>query len=175
MNLKQINNQMKSYINEASFIGNKCRNKLIELVNKNFLVKIPKENFLNIDITIKENGNIIYRDTEYKTEVEVTTEEQLQERYESFKEEVEILLKKKEVNFKTKRQNNEIVNLLVTILITLIIILVIYFSIKELLSGNLIGFIWIIIMIIYYIIPSLGSNLKNRYKQAYKFIKRLFK
>ena len=34
MNLKQINNQMKSYINEASFIGNKCRNKLIELVNK---------------------------------------------------------------------------------------------------------------------------------------------
>ena len=151
MNLKQINNQMKSYINEASFIGNKCRNKLIELVNK------------------------IYRDTEYKTEVEVTTEEQLQERYESFKEEVEILLKKKEVNFKTKRQNNEIVNLLVTILITLIIILVIYFSIKELLSGNLTGFIWIIIMIIYYIIPSLGSNLKNRYKQAYKFIKRLFK
>ena len=59
MNLKQINNQMKSYINEASFIGNKCRNKLIELVNKNFLVKIPKENFLNIDITIPENGNII--------------------------------------------------------------------------------------------------------------------
>ena len=140
---------------------------------ENFLAAIKNE---KIDLECrKENGNIIYRDTEYKTEVAVTTEEQLQERYESFKEEVEILLKNKEVNFKTKRQNNEIVNLLVTILITLIITLVIYFSVKELLNGNLTGFIWIIIMIIYYIIPSLGSNLKNRYKQAYKFIKRLFK
>lgn len=175
MNLKQINNQMKSYINEASFIGNRCRNKLIELVNKHFLVKIPKENFLNIDITVKENGNIIYRDTEYQTEEKVTNEGQLQERFAKFKEDVEVLLKKKEVNFETKRQNNEIINLLVTILITLVIILVIYFSVNELLSGNLTGFIWLIIMIIYYIIPSLGTNLRNRYKQAYRFIKRLFK
>lgn len=175
MNLKQINNQMKIYINEASFIGNRCRNKLINLVNKHFLVKIPKENFLNIDITVKENGNIIYRDIEYKTEVEVTNKEELEERFEEFKEEVEVLLKKKEVNFETKRQNNEIINLLLTILITLIIILVIYFSVNELLSGDLSGFIWLIVMIIYYIIPSLGANLRNRYKQAYKFIKRLFK
>ena len=34
MTLKQMNNEMKSFINEATFIGERCRKKFLKLVDK---------------------------------------------------------------------------------------------------------------------------------------------
>ena len=79
--IQSINNELKSYINEAIGISNKCKNKLLRLVEKNFYVELPKENYLHIDISLKENGNIIMREVEYQTKEEPSNYEELLKRY----------------------------------------------------------------------------------------------
>ena len=170
-NLQTINNELKGYINEASFISDKCKTKLIKLISKHFQVDLPVENYLRIDITIKENGNIVMKDEEYETDNKVQNEEELLERYNSFKEEVLELLKKKEVNFDSKRKKNDILNLLITILLTLCLIAIAIYSIRELLYGNIIGFLWILLVIV----PMITSKVRNRYIDALRIIKSLFK
>ena len=46
--INSINNELKSYINEATGISNKCKMKLISLVQKHFYVDLPNDNFFNI-------------------------------------------------------------------------------------------------------------------------------
>ena len=169
--LNTINNELKGYINEASFISDKCKLKLIKLISKHFKVNLPTENFLRIDITIKENGNIIMKDEEYETENKVTTKEELFERYDAFKEEVLILLKKKEVNFDSKRKKNDILNLLMTIVLTLCLIAITIYSVRELFLGDILGFLWIILVAV----PILTEKVRNRYLEAWRFIKSLLK
>ena len=67
MSLRKINNELKSYVNEASFVGNKCRNKLLKMLGETFDVELPLENFAKIDAELTEEGNIIMRGDEYKT------------------------------------------------------------------------------------------------------------
>ena len=71
MTLKQMNNEMKSFINEATFIGERCRQKFLQLVATHFFVELPKESFLHTDIILKENGNIVMREEEYETSSKV--------------------------------------------------------------------------------------------------------
>ena len=144
---------------------------LIKLVSKHFKVDLPVENYLRIDIEILENGNIKMKDEEYITEEKVSSQEELYERYNNFKEEVSELLKKKEVNFDTKRKKNDILNLILTILITICLIIVTIYSIKQLLYGNILGFIWIVLVIV----PIITEKVRNRYINAWRFIKSLFK
>ena len=47
---------MKIYLNEASGISAKCKLKLVRLVQKHFMVDLPHDNYLNIDIKILENN-----------------------------------------------------------------------------------------------------------------------
>ena len=75
--INSINNEIKGYINEASFISDSCKTKLIKLIAKHFQVDLPIENYLRIDITIKENGNVIMKDEEYKTDNPVKNKEEL--------------------------------------------------------------------------------------------------
>ena len=77
MSLRKINNELKSYVNEASFVGNKCRNKLLKMLGETFDVELPLENFAKIDAELTEEGNIIMRGDEYKTSSPVKTEEEL--------------------------------------------------------------------------------------------------
>ena len=58
MSLDKFNKQMKIDINEASGISDKCKLKLIKLVEKHFMVDLPNENYLNIDIEILKNNLI---------------------------------------------------------------------------------------------------------------------
>ena len=58
--LKKINTELKIYINEASFISNACRNKLLRMLGKKFDIELPIEDFANIDVCLFENGKIIY-------------------------------------------------------------------------------------------------------------------
>ena len=161
---------MKIDLNEASGISNKCRKKLIKLVEKHFLVELPNEDFLNIDIEILENGNISMREVEYKTTSPVNSEE-LENRFNSFQEEVNHLLNKNETNFETMKKTNERNNLIILSFITIIIILISIYAIQQLLYGNLIGVLWLVIMVGSYIIPATGNTIRNRYVRASKYLK----
>ena len=171
MTLKTINNEIKGYINEASFISNKTRNKLIRLISKHFYVELPIENFLRVDISIKENGNVVMKDEEYETTNPIKDEKELFERYNNFKEEVTNLLEKKEVNLDTIKKKNEITNLLLTTILTIALLIITFYSIHRLLLGDFIGGLWLILVIV----PLLTDKLRNRYKLAIRFLKSICK
>lgn len=172
--LKKINKEIKSYLNEASGISQKCRTQLIKLVEKYFYVELPKENYLNIDIMILENGNIIMRDEEYKTSNELSNSNDLVNRYSDFKKEVEDLLNKNETNFENKKQIKEIENLIILSLIFILVLIVLIYAIRKLFLGDLFGLLWLFIIIMYYIVPLTGTKLRNRIIRAKKFIKNKF-
>ena len=134
MTLKQMNNEMKSFINEATFIGERCRKKYLKLVDKHFFVELPKESFLHTDIILKENGNIVMREEEYETSCKVQKKEELEERYNNFKQEVEILLKKNEVDFDTSRRNKDVLNLFLVTIYTIIFAVVSIFVLRQILQ-----------------------------------------
>ena len=172
--LNKINNEIKVYINEASGISDRCKLKLISLVEKHFYVNLPSDNYLNIDITILENGNVIMREEEYKTTKEITSSSDLLNRYSMFQQDVELLLKKNEINFDTKKRNSEIINLLIIVLVICISILVLLYGIRELIYGNILGAIWLGFIITYYIIPASGNRMRNRFIRAKKFLTNKF-
>ena len=171
MSLRKINNELKSYVNEASFVGNKCRNKLLKMLGETFDVELPLENFAKIDAELTEEGNIIMRGDEYKTSSPVKTEEELEEKYNIFKEKAEILLKKKEVNYYTKNNINNTLNIFIVIALSIIYVIVLIFAIREVLSLNL--FTASILFAI--LSSSLIPNIKARFEQAKNFLKRKFK
>ena len=173
MPLKSINKQMKIDINEASGISDKCKTKLIRLVEKHFMVSLPKENYLNVDIEVLSNGNIKMRDIEYKTSDPIKTVEELENRFALFQEDVDILLDKNEVSFDTLTRRKERNNLIWVIFITFACIVILLNSLRELLSGNILGVLWFIIIIAYYIIPGTGTSIRNKYVRAYHYIKSL--
>ena len=168
--LNKMNNELKVYINEASGISDNCKMKLISLVEKHFYVDLPNDNYLNIDITILENGNIIMRDEEYKTEKDISSSSDLVNRYEEFQKDIEVLLKKNETNFDTKKRNNEISNLLIILLVFIISVILLIVGINRLLMGDLFGVIWLIFIISYYIIPASGNRMRNRLIRAKKYL-----
>ena len=170
-NLRQINNELKTYINEATFISNKCRNKLLKYLGETFNVELPLENFAKIDAEITEEGNIIMRGDEYKTSSPVKTEEELEDKYNVFKEKAETLLKKKEVNYYTKNNINNTLNIFIVIALSIIYVIVLIFAIREVLSLNL--FTASILFAI--LSSSLIPNIKARFEQAKNFLKRKFK
>ena len=170
-NLRQINNELKKYINEATFISNKCRNKLLKYLGEVFNVELPLENFAKIDAEITEEGNIIMRGDEYKTSSPVKTEEELEEKYNIFKEQAENLLKKKEVNYYTKNNINNTLNIFIVIALSIIYVIVLILAIREVLSLNL--FTASILFAI--LSSSLIPNIKARFEQAKNFLKRKFK
>lgn len=172
--ISKMNKELKIYLNEASGISDKCRRKLVNLVEKYFYVELPKDNFLNIDITIKKNGNIIMRDEEYKTSKSIKSLDELVNRYSEFQKEVEELLEKNEINFEVKQRNNEIINLLVILLIIFFSIIIIIIGIRRLLIGDLYGVFWLIIIVSYYIIPASGNRIRNRFVRAKKYLIKKF-
>ena len=66
--LKEINTELKIYVNEASFVSNSCRNKLIRYLGDAFDIKLPFENFAKIDVSLLEDGSIEMRDEVYQRE-----------------------------------------------------------------------------------------------------------
>ena len=172
--LKSINNTLKIDINEATSIGDKCKNKLVRLVEKHFQVELPHDNYKNIDITILENGNILMREVEYKTEKECSLEGIIQ-KFDAFQEEVDHLLDTNKTNFSSMKKKNELSNLIIVFLMLIVIIIVGLYSVKQLLLGNLFGVIWIVIMIGSYVVPATGNKFRSRWEQAIRYLKSLFR
>ena len=173
--LNDINNELKIYINEASGISEKCKQKLVKLVEKHFYVDLPNDNYLNIDITILENGNVIMREEEYQTTKKINSKEDIYERYENFQIEIKDLLEKNEIDFESKKRNSELLNLLIVLITIIISIIILIYSVKVLLRKDLFGLLWIVFILGYYIVPATGNNLRNRFIRAKKYLKKFTK
>jgi len=170
MSLSTMNKQMKIYLNEASGISDKCKLKLVKLVEKHFLVDLPNENYLNIDIEILGNGNIKMRDVEYRTQDNVS-DEALEKRFNDFQVEAEALLEKNEVNFDTISKKNGRANLVIASFISFIIFIVVEYALSKILSGDLYGFVWFVIMLSSWVLPKVGTYIKDRYRGAFEYLK----
>ena len=91
--LNKLNNELKSYINEANFISNKCRNKLISILGKEFNIDVKLDNYANVDAKILEDGSLEIRGDKYKNNQKYTLEE-INEHFDNFKVQADNLLKK---------------------------------------------------------------------------------
>ena len=53
--INKINNELKTYINEAKFISNKCRNRIIKLLGEEFNIIIDKSNIFASEKSLPRN------------------------------------------------------------------------------------------------------------------------
>lgn len=170
MTLASMNKQMKIYLNEASSSSDKCKLKLVKLVEKHFLVDLPDDNFLNIDIEILPNGNIKMRDVEYETQDNVEGEA-LENRFLMFQQDAEALLEKNEVNFDTLSKKNGRDSLIISSFITFVILIILQYALSRILSGDLYGFVWFVIMLSTWVLPKVGTYIRDRYRSAFDYLK----
>lgn len=169
-NLKTINNELKSYVNQASFISIKCRNKLIKLLGETYQIELPIENYANIDVQLTEEGNIIMRGDSYNNGKSLTLEE-TKEKYNEFKEKADTLLNKKELNYYNKKDINNILNIIIVIILVLAYVVVGVLFIKAILSLRLFTASILAALLSSYLAP----GIKNRFEQAKNFLRRKLK
>lgn len=173
--LMKINKELKVCINEASFISMKCRNKVLKIFSDEFSVDLDISNYKNVDLEIKDDFTILYRDDVYSSSNKITNYEELEERYLSFKKRADELIKKKDINFQNKSNWNNISNLIVIICLLFIMIAIVLFMIHSFLLGDYYNFLWVIVFIIPIVVPRLKESLFSRIQQAKKYLKSLLK
>lgn len=175
MKIDEINKQLKIYINESSFISMKCRNQLLKIFSDEFLVDLDIGNYKNVDLSIQDDLTIRYREDTYQSDEPIQGIQDLENRFKSFSEKADLLIKRQEIDFKNKSNFNNISNLLIIVVLLLIMIGIILLVIHAFLSKNYFDCLWLIIFIIPWIIPKLKDNLYSRIDQAKRYIKGLFK
>lgn len=173
--LNEINKELKVYINESSFISNKCRNRLLKIFEEEFSVKLDLDNYKNVDLSIKDDFKILYRDDLYESTDKIKDIEDLEERYARFKEKADKLIKRKEIDFQNKSNMNNISNLIIVICIIGIMFAALYFGIKALLNGNYYDCLWFLVILSWVVSPSLKEKINNRFIQAKNYCKSLLK
>lgn len=165
--LRKINKEMKSYINEATFISLKCRSKLLKILGEEFSVKLPIENYKNIDVSVLEDGTIVVRGEEYHPTVQIGLDD-LEERYHRFKERADNLLKKNEINYYNMHDKSNMVNILILFGVGIVFIFLVVQAIEAFLVGDFLNCVWLFIFMSSWLIPGIRSRLE----QAITFIKR---
>ncbi len=171
--LTKINNELKVYINESSFISMKCRNKVLKYFSEDFNVNLDISNYQNVDLKIKEDGTIIYRDDKYKSDI--SSFKDIEDRYASFKEKADKLISKKEIDFSNMSNMNNVTNLLIVIGLIILCIIFLVLGITALLSGDWFDCLWFVVFILPWIFPKLKNSLTNRLTQAKNYLKSLIK
>ena len=172
--LNKINNELKSYINEANFISNKCRNKLISILGKEFNIDVKLDNYANVDAKILEDGSLEIRGDKYKNNQKYTLEE-INEHFDNFKVQADNLLKKKDNSRTNKKDIDNIINLFVILGILLVFLFIIFILLNSFLTGDFYHMLWLIVFILPLFVPNLKENLIQRIEQAKNYIKRRFK
>ena len=167
----KINNELKIYINESSFISNKCRNKLLKIFAEEFSVNLDIDNYQNVDLSINEDNTFTYREDIYKSKEKIKSFEEIEERYEKFKEKADKLIKRKDIDFDGKRNINNITNLIVVVCILLFYLIIILLSIHAFITGKYIDCFWLVFIIVPRLFPNLRENLNNRFQQAKIFFR----
>lgn len=172
--LNKLNNELKSYINEANFISNKCRNKLISILGKEFNIDVKLDNYANVDAKILEDGSLEIRGDKYKNNQKYTLEE-INEHFDNFKVQADKLLKKKDNSRTNKKDIDNIINLFVILGILLVFLFIIFILLNSFLTGDFYHMLWLIVFILPLFVPNLKENLIQRIEQAKNYIKRRFK
>jgi len=173
--LNAINKELKGYVNEANFISNKCRNKLIMILGEEFGITFELDNYANIDVKILEDGSLEMRGDKYKTPHNIDDFSDIEKRYNNFKIKADKLIKQKDISKANKKDIDNIINLFVILLILLVFLFVIFILLRSFLSGDYFHMIWLIVFILPWFVPRLKENLKQRLEQANNYIKRKFK
>ena len=173
--LNEINKELKIYINEASFISNSCKNKLLKIFAEEFQVDLDISNYKNIDLSIKNDYKILYRDDLYESKDKIRSVKEIEERYNNFKERADKLIKKKEIDFKNKSNMNNISNLIVVVCLIIFAMAVIILGISAFLNGHYFDLLWFVVFIIPWIFPKFKDSLSTRWIQAKRYLKSLLK
>lgn len=168
--LKKINTELKVYINEASFISNACRNQLLRMLGRKFDIELPIENFQNIDVRLFENGNIEMRGDLYSREEELSFDEVLI-RYASFQEEADGLLQRRGKKAFPNTDKNNIRNLFIVMVMLMLFIVLTLYAIRSFFYGNYFHSLWLLFVVFSWLVP----NVRERFQQAYYYIKRKLK
>ena len=168
--LKKINTEIKVYINEASFISNSCRNKLIKMLGKAYDIDLPVEDFARIDVEIHENGNITMRDDEYSRDGDLSFEEVLS-RYEEFKAQADEMLQRRGKKAFPNSEKNNIINLFIVFVLGIFFVLLAIFGIRSFFDGRYIDCLWLLVIVFSWLFPSV----RERFQQAFQYIKRKFR
>lgn len=168
--LKQMNKELKVYINEASFISLKCRNKLIKMLGSEFSIDLPLENFASIDVTLTECGDIEMRGETYKQESKLTFAE-VEEKYHNFQEKADALLKKKEINYYNINDKGNLKNILIIGIVLFLDLVLFIYAIKSFFLGDYVNCVWLIGFMCCWLNP----GLRERFVQAKNFLKRKFR
>lgn len=168
--LKQINTELKIYMNESSFVSNSCRNKVIRYLGDAFDIELPIDNFAKVDVSLLEDGSIEMRGEVYQREDSLSFDEVL-ERYQVFKEKADSLLKKKSKDSFSLNDSSNIKNLFVVLLLSIVFIALCIYTLRSFFAGDYIHCIWLILFISSWLVPSV----RERFIQAFNYIKRKFK
>ena len=165
--LKEINTELKIYINESSFISNSCRNKIIRYLGDAFDIRLPIEDFASIDVSLLEDGSIEMRDEIYQREGDLSFDEIL-ERYDFFKEKADSLLAKKNKSSFPLNDSNNIKNLFIVLLLSILFVILCIYTLRSFFAGDYVQCIWLFLFISTWIFPSV----RDRFIQAFNYIKR---
>ena len=175
MDLNGINRELKVYINESSFISNKCRNKLLRIFAEVFEVDLDIDNYKNVDLSITDDFDISYRDDIYKSKNKIKSLDEVNEKYNTFKEKADVLLRKKEIDFNNMSNAKNISNLIIVICIILGSIAITILGVSALFRGDFFDVLWLVFIIGPAIISKVRDSISNRFSQAKRYLKHLFK
>ena len=173
--LNKINNELKVYINESEFISNKCRNKIVKILEEEFNISFGNTNYKNIDIEILEDGSIKFRGDTYQSKDKINNFHDIEERFNNFREKADKIIKRREIDFQNMSNMNNITNLIVVICLFFIGIAIILLGIHALLVGDYFDCLWLVIFIIPWIFPKLKESISIRWEQAKNYLKSIFK
>jgi len=173
--LNKINRELKVYINESSFISNKCRNKIIKVFGEEFNVNLDIDNYKNVDLSITDDFKISYRDDLYTSNDNINNIDDVIERYNRFKDKADKILKRKEIDFNNMSNAKNISNLIIVICIILGGIFIGILGVSALLRRDFIDALWLFFILGPAVISRLRGSISNRFTQAKNYLKHLFK
>ena len=173
--LNQMNKELKVYINESSFISQKCRNKLLRYFEEEFQVDLDIGSYQNVDLQIQDDFRILYRDDYYSSREEIHSMEDLKEKYKRFQEKADVLIRRRNVDFQGRRNFNNFTNLIIVIGLILLILAIAFLGIHAFFSGDYFDCLWLLLIIVPWVFPKIKANLQDRLVQAKQYIKSLLK
>ena len=171
--LNEINNELKTYINESSFISMKCRNKLLKMFEDEFNINLDISTYKNVDLEVLEDFTISYRNNIYKSEDNITNIEEFMNKYNTFKEKADNLIKKREIDFEHKNDLKNIGNLIVVLCLIIAFISIIILGIVALLKGHYFDCLWFVAVVAPWLFPKFKESFTNRFIRAKNYLRRL--
>ena len=173
--LNEINNELKSYINESSFISMKCRNKLLKFFAEEFNINLDISNYKNVDLRVLEDYTISYRDDIYKPDTDITSMKEFMDKYNAFKEKADNLIKKREIDFEHKNDLKNVGNLIVVLCMIVAFMMFVYLGILAILSKNYYDCFWFAIGVAPWLFPKFKEGFTNRFMRAKSYLQNIIK